>query len=154
MHYVLAAGAVALVTVAGCSAGAKFEPTVVVFDGESYTIDGPTSCLRQLGGTLAINAPVASKWGGGLPDGGRRLIRVVLTDGPRLVVKSAGVRIDDARGFSDISEEMWATKADNTYTINGRMAPEGRTTTTHQFKIEVTCANIDTEYVTLNPPAA
>ncbi len=154
MHRVLTAGVVILVTTTGCSASGPSAPTTVVFDGESYTIDGSTSCVRQPDGRLAINAPAVSKLTGVPADGGKRLIRVVLTDGRRLVVESAGVRMGEHRGFSDVSDEMWATKADNTYTINGRMAPDDGTTTPHQFKIEVTCTTIETVYVTLKPPVA
>jgi hypothetical protein len=34
---------------------------------------------------------------------------------------------------------MWATKADDTYTINGRMPPDDGSTAAHSFKIEATC---------------
>jgi hypothetical protein len=48
---------------------------------------------------------------------------------------------------------MWATRADNRYTVNGRMAPQADTPDAHQFKIEVTCASVETAYVTIHPPA-
>lgn len=137
-------GAVVFVTLVGCSANAHYEPTTVVFDSQSYTIDGPAACQRQLDGTLAINAPSST--------GGSKRIRVVLTDSSRLIVKSAGVRLGSLRGFSDVSDDMWATKVDDTYTINGRMAPDDGTTTSHQFKIETICIHIDQAVVPNLPP--
>jgi hypothetical protein len=144
---------VLLVTVVGCSASEPTSATTVIFDGERFTLDGFVDCVRQLGGSLAINAPLSPKWGGLPVDGGRKLIRVVLTDSPRLVVKSAGIRLGDTRGFSDVSDEMWANKANDTYTINGRMAPDDGKTAAHQFEIDVTCSSIRQEYQRNDPPS-
>ncbi|MDT5016578.1 MAG: hypothetical protein QOD39_2738 [Mycobacterium sp.] len=148
----VAAEVVFLITLAGCAAEGPVQATTVVFDGESYTIDGPASCVRQVNGKLAIDAPVHPKWGGVPMEGGRKLIRVVLTDAQRLVVESAGIRLGDVRGFSDVPDDMWATKADNNYTINGRMAPDDGSRASHQFKIEVTCVSIENQYLPVNPP--
>ena len=146
-----AAVAVPVALVAGCSAESG-EQTALVFDGQSYTIDGPVSCTRQVDRRLVIIAPVAPKWGGGVPGRGRRLIRVELTDEARILVKQAAIRIDDIRGFVNDPAEMWATKADNTYTINGRMPPAQGETGSHQFKIEVTCSVVEQKYDDVGPP--
>jgi hypothetical protein len=136
----------------GCTADAS-EPTTVVFDGETYTLEGPVSCVRNLDNTLVINAPVAPKWGGGVPGGGKRLIRVELTEESRLVVNAAGIRINDVRGFANDPAEMWATKADNAYTIHGRMPAADGETRSHQFKIQVTCLVVDQQFHDVGPPS-
>jgi hypothetical protein len=74
---------------------------------------------------------------------GKKLIRVLLGQKNRLVVEAAGFRFMDVNGFTDDSNEAWATKVDGTYTISGRMPPEGGQTAAHQFKIEVTCLQVE-----------
>lgn len=135
-----------LASVAGCADGPAPQVTTVRFDGETHTFEGHVACVRQLDGGLLINAPVPPPSGGSVPYGGRKLIRVELLEEPRLIVERAGVRFDDVRGFTDDPDEMWATKADNVYTINGNMADDngiGR----HQFTIEVTCPYVDKRFV-------
>jgi Mycobacterium 19 kDa lipoprotein antigen len=145
------AAALVLSPLVGCTAAAS-EPTTVVFDGETYTLEGPVSCVRKVDSTLVINAPVP-KWGGGVPGGGKRLIRVELTEASRLVVNAAGIRINDIRGFANDPAEMWATKADNAYTINGRMPAADGETQSHQFKIQVTCLGVDQQFHDVGPPS-
>ena len=145
------AAALVLSPLVGCTTDAS-ESTTVVFDGETYTLEGPVSCVRQVDSRLVINAPVAPKWGGGVPGGGRRLIRVEMTEESRLVVKSAGIRIDSIRGFANDPAEMWATKADNAYTINGRMPAADGETQAHQFRIEVTCSVVEQQFHDVGPP--
>jgi len=145
------AAALVLSPLVGCTTDAS-EPTTVVFDGETYTLEGPVSCVRQVDSRLVINAPVAPKWGGGVPGGGRRLIRVEMTEESRLVVKSAGIRINSIRGFANDPAEMWATKADNAYTINGRMPAADGETQAHQFRIEVTCSVVEQQFHDVGPP--
>ena len=145
------AAALVLSPFTACTADAS-EPTIVVFDGETYTLEGPVSCMRQVDSSLVVNAPVAPKWGGGVPGGGRRLIRVVMTEQSRLVVKSAGIRINDSRGFVNDPAEIWATKADNAYTINGRMPAADGETQAHQFRIEVMCSVVEQQFHDVGPP--
>lgn len=146
---VLTACVVFSVTLAGCAPTEPAQATTVVFDGETVIIDGHASCVRQLDGKLAINAPGSRQTGG---TSRLNTIRVVLTDTPRLVVESVGIRTGPNRGFSDVSDEMWATKADNAYTINGRLLSDDGSPASHQFKIDVTCPFIDKQSVDLNPP--
>jgi hypothetical protein len=150
MRRLFAVGFVLPLTIVGCTGDQTYPPTTVIFDGESHTIGGATTCTRQLDGMLVIDAPAFNKYAGVPGEGGRKLIRVVLADGPRLVVKSAGIRIGPVRGFSDVPDEMWATKVDSTYTINGRMVPDDPAAgakEAHQFKIEATCVSIQQQYV-------
>jgi hypothetical protein len=132
---VLAAGAALLLaTMVGCSSN-RGSPgvTTVVFDGQTYTINGEVSCVEQSDGGLLINAA----------DGGKKLIRVLLGQQNRLVAKAAGFRFNAVNGFTDDSNEAWATKVDGTYTISGRMPPDAGQTAAHQFKIEVTCSQVE-----------
>lgn len=132
---VLAAGAVLLLaTMVGCSSN-RGSPgvTTVVFDGKTYTINGQVSCVNQPDGKLLINAA----------EGAKKLIRVRIGQENRLVVESAGFRFMAVNGFTNDSNEAWATKVDDAYTITGRMPPDDGQTAWHQFKIEVTCAQIE-----------
>jgi hypothetical protein len=144
----LAAGAVVVFAgIVGCSDDRKPEITKITFDGKTYEIDGYVSCVRQLDGGLVIDAPVPPPWSvGPRPGGGKKLIRVELLEDPRLVIETAALRFDDVRGFTDASDDMWGTKVDDVYTINGRMRGDGAQW--HQFKIEVICSYIDSRYVT------
>jgi lipoprotein antigen len=128
-----ATAALVLVTTAGCSSDDGPPPeTKVVFDGEAYTIDAPVSCTMSDDGKLIINAA----------DGRKKLIRVVLTREPLLVVHAAGFRHLDVRGYTDDEDDVWATKVDDTYTITGRMPPGDGETDWHQFEIDVDCLRI------------
>ena len=139
---VLAAGAVLLVaTLAGCSSNSGSPGvTTVIFDGKTYTINGQVSCVNQPDGKLLINAA----------EGAKKLIRVRIGQENRLVVESAGFRFMAVNGFTNDSNEAWATKVDGAYTITGRMPADDGQTAWHQFKIEVTCARIE-EYRPLPP---
>jgi hypothetical protein len=148
---VVGAAVCAGLSIVGCS-GTAPDPTTVVFDGDTYTLDGAVECARQVDRRLIINAPVAPKFGGGNPGGNRRLIRVELTDEFRLAALSVGIRIDNRRGFVNDPAEMWVTKADDVYTINGRMPPSEGELQSHQFKIELTCAVEEQRYHDVGPP--
>jgi Mycobacterium 19 kDa lipoprotein antigen len=126
--------ALLLATLVGCLSNRESPSvTTVVFDGQTYTINGQVSCITQSDGKLIINAA----------DGAKKLIRVRLGQVNRLVVEAAGFRFNAVNGFTRDSNEAWATKVDNTYTISGRMPPDDGQTTAHQFKIEVTCAEVE-----------
>jgi len=132
---VLAGGAALLLaTMVGCSSN-RGSPgvTTVVFDGQTYTISGEVSCVNESDGKLLINAA----------EGAKKLIRVRLGHQNRLVVESAGFRFMAVNGFINDPNEAWATKVDNSYTITGRMPPDDGQTAWHQFKIEVTCAQVE-----------
>ncbi len=103
--------------------------TTVVFDGQTQTITGQVTCTTQPDGKLVIFAD----------DGEKDMVRVLLRREHQLVVEKVGLRIHDARGFTDNSNEVWASKVDDTYTINGRMPPNGGEAAGHQFKIETRC---------------
>jgi hypothetical protein len=147
---VLAASAgLLLVTMIGCSFNrGSSDVTTVVFDGDQYTIEEPVSCGVQPDGKLLINAPSDPR-----SEGGKKLIRVLLTEDYRLVVEAAGFRFLGVRGFTDDSSEMWATKVDTTYTVTGRMPPDDGGTAWHQFKIEVTCQRTEKVFTTRSPSA-
>jgi hypothetical protein len=132
---VLAAGAALLLaTMVGCSSNPGSPGvTTVVFDGKTYTINGEVSCVNQRDGKLLINAA----------EGAKKLIRVRLGQQNQLVVESAGFRFMAVNGFINDPNEAWATKVDDTYTITGRMPPDDGQTAWHQFKIEVTCAQVE-----------
>jgi hypothetical protein len=128
---VLAAwAAVLLIVLVSCS----FNPgpsavTSIVLDGQSQTLNGPVSCTAQPEGKLVILATAS----------GQRSVRVVLSRAHQLVVEKVGLRVPGASGFTEDSGQMWATRVDNTYTINGWMPPNVGETTRHQFEIETTC---------------
>jgi hypothetical protein len=132
--WLVARAALLLVTLLGCSSNPGSPGvTAVVFDGKTYTINGQVSCVNQPDGKLLINAA----------EGGKKLIRVLLGQENRLIVEAAGFRFNAVNGFTNDSNEAWATKVDNTYTISGRMPPDDGLTAGHQFKIEVTCAQVE-----------
>lgn len=129
--------ALLLVTLVGCSPDlGPPQDTRVVFDGQTYTIHAPVSCAMGQDGELGILATT---------ERGKKLIAVGLTRDYPLVVESVGFRHFNVRGYTDDSNEVWATKVDNTYTISGRMPPDEGEPAWHQFKIDVTCPRI-TEY--------
>lgn len=130
----MTASAALLLALIGCSSfGGPPQDTTVVFDGQTYTINAPVSCAIARDGKLAINANTGR---------GKKLISVSLTRDPSLVVETVAFRHFDVRGFTNNSDEVWATKVDDMYTISGRMPPEEGETVAHQFTIEVTCPKI------------
>jgi Mycobacterium 19 kDa lipoprotein antigen len=124
--------ALLLVTLAGCSSEPA-QDTKVIFDGQSYTIHAAVRCGIGPDGKLGIAANT---------ERGKKLISVLLTRDYPLVVESVAFRHFDVRGFTNDSNQVWATKADNTYTIVGRMPPGKGETAAHLFKIEVACPQI------------
>jgi hypothetical protein len=137
----LIAGTALLALVSCADDAGPPQDTTVVFDGQTYTIHAPVSCAIAHDGTLVI---IAS-------DGRVKLIRVMLAHDYPLVVQSVGFRHLDVRGFTNDSNDVWATKGDDTYTISGRMPPEKGETAWHQFKIDVTCPTIK-EYTSEHRP--
>jgi hypothetical protein len=130
-HHVLAtSAALLLITLVSCS----FNPgpagvTTIVFDGQSQTLNGPINCTAQPDGSLVILAT----------DGGQKTARVVLSRAHQLVVQKVGLRVPGANGFTEDSGQMWATKVDDTYQINGWMPPNAGETARHRFEVETTC---------------
>ena len=121
--------ALLLVMLVGCSfERGTADVTTVVFDGQTQTITGQLSCTAQPDGKLVI-----------LALDGQSTMRVLLRREHQLVVEKVGLRIHDARGFTDNSDEVWASKVDDAYTINGRMPPNAGEVAGHQFKIETRC---------------
>jgi hypothetical protein len=130
-HPVLAASAaLLLITLVGCSSNlGPAGVTTIVFDGRSQTLNGQISCTAQPDGKLVILAT----------DTGQKTARVLLSRAHQLVVEKVGIRVPGASGFTDDSGQMWATKVDNTYKINGWMPPNAGEMARHQFEIETTC---------------
>lgn len=127
-----AGGALLLVALLSCSANrGPSEVTTVVFDGQSQTINGSVTCTTQPDGKLVILAA----------DGGQKTVRVLLRREHQLVVEKVGLRVGGASGFTDDSGDVWATKADDTYTFNGRMPPNMGEVTWHEFKIDIRCGH-------------
>jgi hypothetical protein len=125
-----ASAALLLVTLVSCSSNrGSSDVTTIVFDGQTQTINGKVTCTTQPDGKLVILAA----------DGRQKTVRVSLSRAHQLVVEKVGLRIPGASGFTDDSDEVWATRVDNTYKINGRMPPNTGETTWHQFKIQTTC---------------
>jgi hypothetical protein len=123
-HLVLAAALL------GCSTNrGPSDETTVVFDGQSQTIDGSVTCTTQPDGSLVILAT----------DAREKTVRVLLTREHHIVVRKVGVRLGDARGYTEDSRNMWATKVDDQYSINGRMPPNADDAKWHDFKIDVSC---------------
>jgi len=119
-----------LITLVGCSSNpGPPGVTRIVFDGQSQTLNGPIICAGQPDGKLVILAT----------DSGNNTVRVLLRRAHQLVVEKVGLRTPGATGYTDDSGEMWATKVDNAYQINGWMPPNAGETTRHQFEIETTC---------------
>jgi hypothetical protein len=127
----VAVAAVLLVPVVICSCdGGSPGVTTVVFDGRTETITGVVKCTNQPDGKLLILVN---------EDGGRKSVRVVLSQHGRLVVERAGLRYDDAAGFVADPREVVATKVDDTYRFSGRMPPNAGENQWHLFEIEATC---------------
>lgn len=122
--------ALLLLTLVSCSSNrGSSDVTTIIFDGQTHTITGDVTCTAQPDGKLVILAA----------DGVQKTVRVLLRREHHLVVEKVGFRFLDASGFTDDSSEVWATKVDNTYKINGRMPPNTGEVTFHQFEIETTC---------------
>ena len=64
-------------------------------------------------------------------------MRVLLRREHQLVVEKVGLRIGGASGFTDDAGDVWATKVDGTYTLNGRMPPNTGEVTWHDFTIDI-----------------
>jgi hypothetical protein len=132
-----------LVTLVGCSPPTgPAQDTRVVFDGQTYTIHAPVRCAVTADGKLSIGVST---------DRAKKLISVVLTRDPPFVVRSVGFRHYNVRGYTNNSNELWAVKGDNMYTISGRMPPEEGEPFWHQFKIDVICTQIE-EFAPRYPP--
>jgi Mycobacterium 19 kDa lipoprotein antigen len=119
--------ALLLITLVSCSGPPGV--TTIVFDGQSQTLTGPISCTAQPDGKLVILATAS----------GQKSVRVLLSRAHQLVVEKVGLRVPGANGFTEDSGDMWATKVDNSYQINGWMPPNAGETTRHRFEIETTC---------------
>lgn len=115
--------------------------TKVVFDGESETLTGPVSCVGNRNGELVI-----------LAVDGQKSVRVLLRRGNRLVAEKVGIRIGGATGFTANSDDMWATKVDDVYTVNGRMPPNPGEIARHDFTVEVRCPHESSPYTPANVP--
>jgi Mycobacterium 19 kDa lipoprotein antigen len=128
---VLAAGGALLpLTLLGCSTNrGPSDQTTVVFDGQSDTIDGSVTCVTQPDGELVILAT----------DSREKTVRVLLSREHQIVVRKVGVRLGNARGYTEDSRNMWATRVDDQYSINGRMPPNTDDARWHDFKIDVRC---------------
>jgi hypothetical protein len=130
-HFVFAAGSALLLGVLlGCSVEDEpSEETAVVFDGRAETLNGTVTCTAQPNGKLVILAVADNQ----------EMVRVLLRRQHQLVVEKVGVRIGSTRGYTADSGNMWATKVDDAYTINGRMPPDAGEATWHDFTIDVRC---------------
>jgi Mycobacterium 19 kDa lipoprotein antigen len=123
------AGAFLFVALPGCSFNpGPIEVTTVVVDGEAQTINGPVTCTAQPDGKLVI-----------LAVDGRKRVRVLLQREHQLVVQKLGFRVGDISGFTDSSADMWATKVDDVYTINGQLPSNADTLARQNFTVTVTC---------------
>jgi hypothetical protein len=128
----VAGAAILLATLLGCSVDpGPSEVTTVVFDGQSQTINGSVSCTTQPDGKLVILAA----------DDKQDTVRVLLRRDHQIIVEKVGLRVGDARGFTDDPSAVWATKVDDAYTINGQLPPNSGEVAPHQFKIETMCRN-------------
>lgn len=120
---------VLLCTAAGCVPRGPTQITTVVFDGQTRSITGATSCVTQPDGDLLILANGN--------DHGR--VRVLLDRGNRLSVLKVSLHVGDWSGYSAEPAEMWASQSDGVYTINGRMPPAKGELAAHQFQITIRC---------------
>jgi Mycobacterium 19 kDa lipoprotein antigen len=109
------------------------EITTVVFDGHRQSITAGVTCTTLPDGNLLVL----------VDDGKHDTLRVLLARKYQLVVESIGLRVGDARGFTDNSGEVWATKVDDLYKISGRMPPNAGEAAAHQFEIETRCVRED-----------
>ena len=126
-------GIAALVLVPMLTCSCTQEPgsvTTVVFDGTTQTITGRVACTSQPDGKLVILVN---------EDGGKKTIRVLLSEQGRLVVEKAALRYLDHAGYVADPGEVVATKVDDTYKFSGRMPPNAGESQWHLFEIEATC---------------
>ena len=117
-----------LVVTAGCSPKPS-EVTRIVLDGQPHSFTGGVRCFVQPGGDLLIlaNGPQHA------------MVRMLLSRQHQLVVDKVGFRVDDTRGFTDVADEMWASRVDDSYTINGHLPPNPGETAAHPFTMESRC---------------
>jgi hypothetical protein len=108
----------------GCHRGPQVV-TSIVFDGATRSITTTdVVCTKQLNGGLVIL----------VQDTPSRTVRVQLMEQGRLVVQKAGLRYDGMAGFVADSQEVTATKVDDTFTFSGRMPPNSGESQWHTFK--------------------
>ena len=128
-HQLAVGGTLLSVTLLGCSLNpGPSEVTTVIVDGQSQTINGSVTCTTQPDGKLVI-----------LAADGRKTVRVLLRREHQLVVEKLGFRVGDTSGFTDSSADMWATKVDDTYRINGQLPPRAGDLVRRDFTVEVKC---------------
>jgi hypothetical protein len=114
---------------AGCHRGPQVV-TTIEFDGATRSITTTdVLCTKQPDGGLVIL----------VRDTPARTARVQFTQQGRLVVQKAGLRYDGMAGFVADSQEVTATKVDDTFTFSGRMPPNAGESQWHTFKIQTTC---------------
>ena len=88
-----------------------------------------------------------------LRDTPSRMVRVQVMEQGRLVVAKAGLRYDGMTGFVADSQEVTATKVDDTFTFSGRMPPNSGESQWHTFKIQTTCPGyLDAAPPPMQPP--
>jgi hypothetical protein len=113
----------------GCDRGPQVV-TTIEFDGASRSIaTRDVVCTKQPDGGVVIL----------VLDTPTRTARVQFTQLGRLVVQKAGLRYDGMAGFVADSQEVTATKVDDTFTFSGRMPPNAGESQWHTFKIQTTC---------------
>jgi hypothetical protein len=124
--------------IVGCGHGPDIV-TSIVFDDATHTITTrDVLCTNQPGDGLVIL----------VQDSPRRTVRIQLTQHGRLVVQKVGLRHDGVAGFVEDSDEVTATKVDDTFTISGRMPPNPNESQWHTFKVQTTCP----AYIDAPPP--
>jgi hypothetical protein len=127
-------GLILLAALVTCScARPSTSVTTVDFDGTTHTITGKVLCTTQPDGKLVILVN---------ENGGRKSVRVLLSQDARLVVHKVSLRYLDAAGYVADPDEVVATKVDDTYTFTGRMPPNPGENQRHLFKIEATCDDV------------
>jgi lipoprotein antigen len=113
----------------GCDRGPQVV-TTIEFDGATRSITTrEVVCTKQPDGGVVIL----------VVDSPTRTARVQFTQLGRLVVQKAGLRYDGMAGFVADSQEVTATKVDDTFTFSGRMPPNAGESQWHTFKIQTTC---------------
>ena len=127
----------------GCHRGPEVV-TSIVFDGATRSITTTdVVCTKQLNGGLVIL----------VKDTPSRTVRVQLMKQGRLVVQKAGLRYEGMSGFVADSQEVTATKVDDTFTFSGRMPPNSGESQWHTFKIQTTCPGyLDAVPSPMQPP--
>lgn len=123
--------ALVLAVSTGCASAPPTDVRIVV-DGHTDTVPAQVVCTKVGDDKLVIYASPSSF------DSTKR-IRVLLDTDYRLVVKTVGFHLPEANGFTADSDEMVATKVDDTYTISGRIPPADGRIEWRQLEIVVTC---------------